>query len=444
MKKLIPFLLLILSLPAFGQRTMDTIIFKRGGLLYRMILYGDDSIKINSTMFRFGAASQWTTSGSNIYYNIGKVGVGTVSPDSGFAVTGGVSVTGGMFIGKDGQVNGVRFGSGVNSKQTRFGKNAIPSSTGFGNIAIGSSALYGDVSSYRNISIGDSSMFRNQWASWQGNQNVSIGTKSMYNNSNGSDIVSIGSFALFSNTSGNNNVAIGSKSLYSNTYAGGNTAIGFESLYSNIGGSLNTSIGYYSLRTSTGGSSNVAIGCATMYYGGTKDYNTAVGASAMYTGGNKGASNSAFGWCALFNTTGYSNTAIGVSALYSNTSGYRNIALGDSAGYSYTTLSRRMYLGVRDTASSRGVYFSLANGWGKWLGTMAITVVPDDAAPDSVLTYSGSVVKKAPFPNSIPTSSRTISSPTDSGTPGEMCWDDSYIYICVAANTWRRVAISSW
>jgi hypothetical protein len=30
------------------------------------------------------------------------------------------------------------------------------------------------------------------------------------------------------------------------------------------------------------------------------------------------------------------------------------------------------------------------------------------------------------------------------GTQGEWAWDSSYIYICTALNTWKRVAISNW
>lgn len=35
-------------------------------------------------------------------------------------------------------------------------------------------------------------------------------------------------------------------------------------------------------------------------------------------------------------------------------------------------------------------------------------------------------------------------SPTSSGTAGQVAYDGSYYYICTAASTWRRVAISSW
>jgi len=41
-------------------------------------------------------------------------------------------------------------------------------------------------------------------------------------------------------------------------------------------------------------------------------------------------------------------------------------------------------------------------------------------------------------------SSKTPSSASDTGNPGEICWDENYIYVCVATNTWKRAALSSW
>lgn len=38
----------------------------------------------------------------------------------------------------------------------------------------------------------------------------------------------------------------------------------------------------------------------------------------------------------------------------------------------------------------------------------------------------------------IPSSSSSI------GSPGEISWDDSYIYICVRKDTWKRSSLSSW
>jgi len=40
--------------------------------------------------------------------------------------------------------------------------------------------------------------------------------------------------------------------------------------------------------------------------------------------------------------------------------------------------------------------------------------------------------------------SKTPASAGASGTAGTICWDSDYIYVCVATNTWKRAAISSW
>ena len=39
---------------------------------------------------------------------------------------------------------------------------------------------------------------------------------------------------------------------------------------------------------------------------------------------------------------------------------------------------------------------------------------------------------------------QTPSSATASGNQGEICWDSSYVYICVATNSWKRSAIAAW
>jgi Repeat of unknown function (DUF5907) len=39
---------------------------------------------------------------------------------------------------------------------------------------------------------------------------------------------------------------------------------------------------------------------------------------------------------------------------------------------------------------------------------------------------------------------KTPSSATDIGTTGDIAWDASYVYVCVATNTWKRTALSSW
>jgi hypothetical protein len=40
--------------------------------------------------------------------------------------------------------------------------------------------------------------------------------------------------------------------------------------------------------------------------------------------------------------------------------------------------------------------------------------------------------------------SQTPATASATGNQGEIAWDADYIYICVATNTWKRVAISTW
>ena len=39
---------------------------------------------------------------------------------------------------------------------------------------------------------------------------------------------------------------------------------------------------------------------------------------------------------------------------------------------------------------------------------------------------------------------KTPSSSSDTGTKGDISWDDNYVYVCVSTNTWKRTAISTW
>jgi len=40
--------------------------------------------------------------------------------------------------------------------------------------------------------------------------------------------------------------------------------------------------------------------------------------------------------------------------------------------------------------------------------------------------------------------SKTPSSASDTGNQGDICWDSSYVYVCVATNTWKRAALNTW
>ena len=42
------------------------------------------------------------------------------------------------------------------------------------------------------------------------------------------------------------------------------------------------------------------------------------------------------------------------------------------------------------------------------------------------------------------TQPRTPGSASDSGAAGQIAWDADYVYVCVATDTWKRAALSSW
>jgi hypothetical protein len=42
---------------------------------------------------------------------------------------------------------------------------------------------------------------------------------------------------------------------------------------------------------------------------------------------------------------------------------------------------------------------------------------------------------------------RTAKTPATAGATGnqgDLCWDASYVYVCVATNSWKRAAIAAW
>jgi hypothetical protein len=39
---------------------------------------------------------------------------------------------------------------------------------------------------------------------------------------------------------------------------------------------------------------------------------------------------------------------------------------------------------------------------------------------------------------------RTIATATSTGNAGDIAWDSSYVYVCVATNTWKRAALTTW
>jgi hypothetical protein len=70
-------------------------------------------------------------------------------------------------------------------------------------------------------------------------------------------------------------------------------------------------------------------------------------------------------------------------------------------------------------------------------GSIAFSI----AGATKAATFAGAVTIAGTV---IHTLSATPASASATGTVGTMSWDASYIYICTATNTWKRVAIATW
>jgi hypothetical protein len=164
-----------------------------------------------------------------------------------------------------------------------------------------------------------------------------------------------GQNALF--TGGSFNTATGAGALLSNT-ADANTAFGAAALLFNATGADNTAVGAAALLN------NIA------------DDNTAVGSRAL-SNNTTGGSNTAMGSFALFaNTMGFSNTAIGVSAL-TNTNGFGNTALGVGAGGALATANNVICIGRNVFGANVDNSCFIGNIWNQPGGSQAVYVNAD-------------------------------------------------------------------
>ena len=316
--------------------------------------------------------------------------------------------------------------SGYNN--TAVGANALRfNTTGYMNTALGQQALQGNINGFYNPAVGHQALMSNT----TGYYNVALGYQALELNTTGNSNTAVGTNSLTFATSGSGNTGLGLDALYKTTTGANNTAGGVFALRQNLTGNANTAFGYYALNLNTA-SNNTAIGMNTLTANTSGTGNTATGYEALLTN-QTGNQSSGFGMFALLNNTSNNNTGIGYSALLGVTSGYENTAIGSGAGYlngaSRTTTGHdNTFVGYQaSNASATQHNFMTVVGSGA-TGECDNCIVlgrSSDApiAPGAVLTPSNS---------------------TAACTPGQFAFDASYIYTCVATNTWRRAATASW
>jgi hypothetical protein len=246
------------------------------------------------------------------------------------STTGALTVAGGLGVGKDAFINGLRIGRGA------------------GNIAT----------------------------------NTTLGAIALNANTSGLQNTAIGGSALRSNTSGSNNSTTGSNALYSNTTGGSNTASGAYALYANTTGSSNVALGTLSGRYHANGTTALTDPDNSIYIGTNsrgKDNNDnnsiVIGANAI----GEGANTTVIGNSATTNTHLYGNLVTGGitsagSPVLTNASAFAEgfvtfsdlqySAISLSGGYAYGEDSTAMTWGTANDYGSTAMSWGTANGSG--------------------------------------------------------------------------------
>ncbi len=147
-----------------------------------------------------------------------------------------------------------------------------------------------------------------------------------------------------------------------NSGLGQNTGVGYGALASLSTGFQNTATGWGALSSNDVGASNTAIGMAALNSNHAGSNNTASGTAALFAN-DQGSYNVGVGSCALLNTSrsGPQFKPCGASISGSNTANY-NTAVGANAGQTNTTGVSNTFVGVQADAASGGLFDATAIG----------------------------------------------------------------------------------
>ena len=220
-----------------------------------------------------------------------------------------------------------------------------------------------------------------------------------------------------------------------------NTVIGVNAGQSNTTGIQNTFLGKDVGRDNTSGSNNTFVGLTAGQSNTTGSDNTFLGRLAGQDN-TTGSLNTFLGREAgRFNTTGSGNTFVGRLAGRDNTTGFSNTFVGRDAGrfagagtVANVVSDNSIMLGQRSRASASGNTNETVIGFDVvGAGSNTVTLGNNDTTLQVLNADTLRLTKK-----------RTIASANETGTMGDMCWDDDYFYVCIDTNTWKRTALTSW
>jgi hypothetical protein len=136
--------------------------------------------------------------------------------------------------------------------------------------------------------------------------------------------------------------------------------------------------------------------------------------------------------------TSNTNTPATAATLSHQTSAIPTAGIGTRLDFVCETAASNTEIGARIQAITTNV------GSGTEAFNLQVLLMAAGAAATTVATFNsngnfGVTGNTINLPNT-----RTPASAGAPGTKGDICWDTSYIYVCVATDTWERVAISTW
>jgi trimeric autotransporter adhesin len=236
-----------------------------------------------------GAASQWTTGGSNINYNtVGNVGIGVPAPAYKLDINGDINiptgsalrVNGGVMLrnfGTDNLAIGLSAGSTVTGTYNTFiGRSAgQAATTGTSNVGIGYAAGYSNT--------GDNNTFVGSGTGGAaGSNNAALGYNAGASNT-GTNNIFVGSSSGGTTNTGNGNIFLGASAGQNNTTGASNFMGGYGAGQGNKTGDRGTFLGAYAGYTADAagnGSDNTCIGYSSGVAPGVTN-SVAIGSSAI-------------------------------------------------------------------------------------------------------------------------------------------------------------------
>ena len=136
--------------------------------------------------------------------------------------------------------------------------------------------------------------------------------------------------------------------------------------------------------------------------------------------------------------TANTNTPATAATLSHQTSGTAAAGIGTRLAFQCETSASNVEIGALLSAVTTNV------GSGTEAFNLQVLLMAAGSSATEVATFNsngdfGVTGNTINLPNT-----RTPASASAPGTKGDICWDTSYIYVCVATDTWERVAIATW